>query len=234
MHSEHSFYMTDEETTKSDSSSDESQADGSTKKEEGASSGDGSSSKDEKIDYKVLLEETKEQLKKAEHKIIDLKRNKSASSKDDDGSDDDEDDDDSGTEDVLKLVDEKLNELKKGQVSDIIADTLAEMSDDPSEQELIALIYDKKLVKSGYSKQNILSDLETARLIANKGRIQKSSKELEAKKKSDQAKQSGNSGSGQRSHDDTSEAEIQLSRKDQEIMKRFGLTKEDVIKNSNR
>ena len=109
------------------------------------------------------------------------------------------------------------------------------MSDDPSERELIALIYDKKLVKSGYSKQNILSDLETARLIANKGRIQKSSKELEAKKKSDQGKQSGNSGSGQRSQDDASSGdEIQLSRKDQEIMKRFGLTKEDVIKNSNR
>jgi hypothetical protein len=226
--------MADEDTTKLDASSNENQADGFVKKEDGTGGGDSSSNVDEKVDYKALLAETKDQLKKAEYKIIDLKRNKNVSSTDDDDSDDDEDDD-GGKEDVLKLVDEKLNELKQGQVSDTIADTLADMTDDPSERELIALIYDKKLVKSGYSKQSILSDLETARLIANKGRIQKSSKELEAKKKSDQGKQSGNSGSGQRSQDDASSGdEIQLSRKDQEIMKRFGLTTEDIIKNSNR
>lgn len=226
--------MADVDTTKLDASSNENQADGFIKKEDGAGVGDSSSNVDEKVDYKVLLEETKEQLKKAEHKIIDLKRNKNVSSKDDDDSDDDGDDD-SDRDDVLKLVDEKLNELKQGQVSDTIADTLATMSDDPSERELIALIYEKKLVKSGYSKQNILSDLETARLIANKGRIQKSSKELEAKKKSDQGKHSTNSGSGQRSQDDSYQGdEIQLSRKDQEIMKRFNLTTEDIIKNSNR
>ena len=76
-----------------------------------------------------------------------------------------------------------IQELVKKEISRVMAksvieDGLRQLSGDPYEQKLIKYHYDNSIRQSGSSPEAILADLENAKLIANKGSILKTSREL--------------------------------------------------------
>lgn len=142
------------------------------------------------IDYKAEYEAAQKQLEQAEHVIVETKKeNKQlkATTTDPDGAQLDYVTADE-LKDTLKTemreeFEAKLAGLQK-TVSEVAVSTvdseLDKVSKNPDEQALIRLYYDKKIVKSGLTREAIAQDLQLAKVLANKKSIEKENSELKA------------------------------------------------------
>lgn len=138
------------------------------------------------VDYKKLYEETKandeakaEQLKKAEHTIVTLKKGKKRDDEADGGDPVDPVIDIEGIKN--QVVEEARKDLETTRyeiVSETVDNVIAGMSDNPDEQKLIKYVYEKKIVKSGTSRKDIMTDLTSAFVLANKDRFYTENEEL--------------------------------------------------------
>ena len=118
---------------------------------------------------------------------------------------------------IESKIEAKFASLKEDSVSDSIEDALEAVSSSESEKKLILHHY-KRLEKSGYSKTNILDDIEDAKLLANKKSIIKENSEL---RESLKARQSiGNAGLGANVKKNY-EPEVKLSGAEQGILDRM-------------
>jgi membrane-associated HD superfamily phosphohydrolase len=135
-------------------------------------------SKESEIDYAAELEKERKlrenevtARKKAEDKIVQLKRDSKKSEEQDD-------DDPYG---LNELVDERIaatvGNIKQQIVGDVIEEELDKISSNASEKELIKFHYDNTIRQSGSSRSNIIADLDKAKLLANHKRIEMESKE---------------------------------------------------------
>lgn len=85
-------------------------------------------------------------------------------------------------EPVETLVEKKFNALAEAQevrlASSFIDRKIKSLTDNTDEQKLIRFNYENKINKSGFTEEDISSDLEDAHFLANKPRFMKERKEL--------------------------------------------------------
>lgn len=81
-------------------------------------------------------------------------------------------------EDVLAKVEEKLTNIKQETVQTAVASILASMSSNSDERKLILHHFNNSIKRTGDSTENILSDLETARFLANRRKNEREITEL--------------------------------------------------------
>lgn len=144
----------------------------------------------EVIDYDKELEE----FEKAEHNRDGF--SKRVSKKVTKNDDEDEDDDDKDEDKTTKKVSQQISVLREELAQDYIDAQLEKLTSNPSEQRLIKLVYDSKIVKSGFGRAAILQDLEMAKAIANRRTILKTNKELAVALKSKKQPSGSGQGSG--------------------------------------
>jgi len=71
---------------------------------------------------------------------------------------------------VTDQVREGIAQAEKQRILDDVDEMLEDLSDNPSERELIREIYETRIKPSGFSKRALTKDLEMAKLLANKDR----------------------------------------------------------------
>lgn len=183
------------------------------------------------VDYKVELEKAKKaledketELKKAQFTIEKTKKDlKSNTTKDDEGVYEDED---TEIEDkATKIAEVTTEKVRQEMVKDVIEEEISKRAESPEHAELLRLYYDKKIVKSGFSRSAITSDLDNAALLVNKPKLEATLKELKQKAISNGTKNTGGAVSGQADKPDET---LELSDADRRIMQRFGLKESDI------
>lgn len=133
----------------------------------------------EQVDYKAELEKEKARVAQAEHTIVTLK--KEAKEK---GAPADVD-----IEALTESIREKLAEEQKAgleafkaeQSKGSLEEEVAKITSNKDEQELIKFHYEKSVMKSGFDRNSIASDLQNAYILANKPRLEKTMEELRQK-----------------------------------------------------
>ena len=181
----------------------------------------------DKVDYKAELEKTKEQLKKAEFAIEKAKKESKSNNTKDDDADIDRDIDAEIEERANKIAEATSNKVRQEMVQDTIDEEISKIAESSEHAELIKLYYDKRIVKSGFSKQAVLEDINSAALLVNKPKADAILRELKQKALSNATKGGAGAVSG---HVETAEDKIELSSADRRIMERFGLKEEDINK----
>lgn len=178
------------------------------------------------IDYKAELERVKALLEvkdnrliKAEHKIVELKKESDES--DEETSDDD---DPYGVQDIVKREVERITgSLKQEMLGDVVEEELNRLSDSPDEKELIKYHYNNRIKSSGVSRKAIQEDLRSAYLLANQSKFLKENEELKAALKSEATKSKGGTGSNQKPLKAEEKTEIKLSAADLAFCKKRGI-----------
>lgn len=174
------------------------------------------------VDYKSMLEVERERLRKAEDKIVKLKRE---TKKEEPATPEYvQEEPEVDESDIESLIQKKVAQLEDKMRSEIVSgevDTvLKEVSSNPDEQELIRLIYENKLQKSGYSRVAIMDDLVNAKIIANREAVLRQNQELRESLKSQLTRSSSpNSSSATRR---TTGPEPKLNDKERKLLERFG------------
>ena len=182
-------------------------------------------SKESEIDYAAELEKERKlregesvARKKAEDKIVQMKREKKTA--------DENDDDPYG---LNELVDERVSAtvgaIRSQILGDVIEDELDRLSSNSNERELIKFHYENTIRQSGSSRRNIVADLEKAKLLANHKRMEKESQEAinTAINKSGIATSAGSNQDKIRP-----EADLKLNPQELEILKRRGIDPKTV------
>lgn len=216
----------DEETSQDE---DEAQVDDESEEDEASSSEESEDKSEEpQIDYKAELAKVQDRLKKAEFKLYQK------SKKDKETHTEDEEDDDvsptpTSKEEIQKMLEKEREEYRMTLAQDAIELELEQYADNPDRQALIKYHYENTINRSGYSRADIKHDLELAEYIADKAkfetRISEVKKSIEAQKSS----QKGGNASGVQSQD---KKKVNLSEKDKALLRRHGLSEQDVINNS--
>jgi hypothetical protein len=176
----------------------------------------------DKVDYKAELEKAKDKISKAEFTIEKLKKeSKSNNTKDDDA--DEQEIEDKAT----RIAEATSQKVRQEMVQDVIAEEISNRAESPEHAELLKLYYDKRIVKSGFSREAIKEDLDIAAMLVNKPKLEATMKELKQKAISNGTKNTGGQVSAKA---DRPEDTIQLSDADRRIMQRFGLKESDINK----
>lgn len=178
------------------------------------------------IDYKAELERIKalvevkdNRLNKAEHKIVELKKELGESDEDDTS-----DDDPYGVQDIVKREVERItSSLKQDMVGDVIDEELNRLSDSQDERELIKYHYNNTIKSTGVSRKSIQEDLRSAYLLANQKKFLKENEELKAAIKSQATKSKGGNDSNQKPLKAEESKGIKLSAADIAFCKKRGI-----------
>lgn len=131
---------------------------------------------DGKPDYAALYREALAAKKRAEDKIVKMKKTSPKASGDDDESDEKEERYE--VPDIRGELEKAREQIRAEVVEGEVEDILSEISSDEDERKLIRHIYDNSLVKGGYTRAAIRDDLANAKLLANRDAIVRSNKEL--------------------------------------------------------
>lgn len=123
------------------------------------------------VDYKSEAEKYR---KIAEDRLGALQRMQKARNQKEETPDEPEED----SNDVLKLVDERLNRF---QSQAVLEDELARITDNPDERELVRLVYENDLKVSGATRDDVKSALRKALAIANLPKLEAQLREKTAK-----------------------------------------------------
>lgn len=136
---------------------------------------------EEEIDYKSEYERLQgelatknERIAKQDKKIIKLKQK------------DSEDAEEEPDNDIDKIVEEKVQKQMNNFVEDTIDDELSKISSNDDEKKLIKWFFENRIIKSGWSKKEIVGYLEDAKILANKGKTLSKAKIIAKKTKSDE------------------------------------------------
>ncbi len=128
----------------------------------------------EVIDYAAKLLEAEARLKRAEDKIVKLKKQPHS-----DESYGEESIDEDRVAKIVETQVAKIRDQVRGEmVESEVDDLLSEVSTNPDEQKLIKHIYENQLQKSGFSRGAIREDLLNAKVLANRDALIKSNREL--------------------------------------------------------
>jgi hypothetical protein len=127
------------------------------------------------IDHKAEAEKLRKQLDQAEHKIVELKKDKKPKA---DAGDDEGDDKGVRPDAVEQIVKSVTEQIRQDQSSDVVNEELSKLTKDPDELAHIKLIYESKIVKTGFTREQIAKDLADSFAIANAPRLQKNAEEI--------------------------------------------------------
>jgi len=160
------------ENTESDLGLDESKQEGEAEEE---------STEEETVDYKAKLEEEKLKTKKAEDKIVKMKREAKESPEED------EEEEPAPTVDPVEIqqavataVEAELTKFKADQTSDSESTIINSVSSNDDEAELIKYHLDNKIKRSGFTREDIIADVMLCKDIANRKQTASDLKELKA------------------------------------------------------
>ncbi len=195
-------------------------------KKDDSTASESQDAEESEIDYKAELERIKalvevkdNRLNKAEHKIVELKKELGESDEDDTS-----DDDPYGVQDIVKREVERItSSLKQEMLGDVVEEELNRLSDSPDEKELIKYHYNNRIKSSGVSRKAIQEDLRSAYLLANQSKFLKENEELKAALKSEATKSKGGTGSNQKPLKAEEKTEIKLSAADLAFCKKRGI-----------
>lgn len=176
-----------------------------------------------KVDYAAMLEaerakrqEAEDARKKAEEKIVKMKRDKKQDADEPTEPKKEDVDIEALLESRLsKLREELQTENKQGKIESIIQ----RVSTDPNEQELLRMTYNEKIQKSGFSDEAIMDDVLMAKMWVNRSSILKENHELAEALR---AKSTLSGGATTGSKPMAQEKEPELSDKDRKLLERFG------------
>jgi len=176
-------------------------------------------------DYRAELEKAKSSLEKAEHTIVKLKKNKN---QDQPEINLDEIKDELRAEvttqleqNVSRVLSAQLEEFRLEDRRNYIDDRIKELTPNSDKRELIRFLYDKRVVKSGLTKEAINDDLSLAESMADKSVSKKVEIENRELKESLVSKQSiSNTGYGH-SVKDTKTEKGKTTVKDIEIANKY-------------
>ena len=175
------------------------------------------------VDYKAEFEKAKKELGQAQHTIIKLKKDK---------------DESGGTVEVDSVEIEKIAEAKATetiekfkieQSGDAIESVLDSLTDNPDERALAKFHYENTIKRTGYSKTAIQNDLQSALLIANRPRLQKTIDEMKQSMISKKT-QAGGDSTGQdieKKFDDLSDEEKVFMKK---AVQKSGKKEEEIMR----
>jgi len=137
-------------------------------------------STDEDIDYKSELERLEgdialknQRIEKQDKKILKLKQREKQT------------DTDEEEQDIDSLVSKKVEEQMSNFVQDTINEEIASVASNEDEQKLIKWYLTHRIVKDGWSRQEIKEYVADAKTLANKGKARVTSKVIEKKTVSD-------------------------------------------------
>lgn len=137
-------------------------------------------------------------------------------------------------EPVEKLVEEKFNSLAEQHQTrlseSIISRKIKSLTDNPDEQRLIRFNYDNKINKSGFSEEEIESDLEDAHFLANKSRFMKERKELVESAVSKRTISTSGGGTNLDRPERTEDLSKKFAKHDWEFMKKRNWSDEQIRK----
>jgi len=195
-------------------------------KKDDSTASESQDAEESEIDYKAELERVKALLEvkdnrliKAEHKIVELKKESEESEEEPS-----DDNDPYGVQDIVKREVERItNSLKQELVGDVIDEELNRLSDSPDEKELIKYHYNNTIKSSGTNRKAIQEDLRSAYLLANQKKFLKENEELKAAIKSEASKSKGGTGSNQKPLKAEEKTEIKLSAADLAFCKKRGI-----------
>ena len=150
--------------------------------------GSGKEPENKPVDYAAELEKSKTKLEQAGFNIEKEKEKNKDLKKDLEKKDEEMDDK------INTAVDKRFDERRVEDKSDDIAKAIEASSDNEDERKLIKHHYNNSIKKSGFSAEQIKTDIETAKFLANRKTVVKENTEL---KETIKAKNSmSNSGQG--------------------------------------
>jgi len=135
----------------------------------------------EEVDYKAKLEVEKLKTKKAEDKIVKMKRDAK------EAPEEEEEEEPVQTVDPVEIqqavataVEAELSKFKADQTSDSESSIIDSVSSNTDEAELIKYHLDNKIKRSGYTREDIIADVMLCKDIANRKQNASDMKELKA------------------------------------------------------
>jgi len=194
-------------------------------KEDSPTASEDTNADESEIDYKAELERIKNakevlenRLNKAEHKIVELKKESQ------DEGDDVYSDDPYGVQEIVKREVEKItHSLREDIVGDVIEEELNSLAKSADEKELIKYHYQNSIRPSGTNRVSIKEDLRSAYLLANQKRFLKENEELKIALKAQVTKSKGDTSSNQKPLKAEEKNTIKLSAADLAFCKKRGI-----------
>lgn len=138
------------------------------------------------IDYKAEAEALKIQLKKAEHAIVDAKKDPSVNI---------EEITNAIKEEVRAEFKKELDTMSSGFAKDIFEAELERTTPNPDERELIKIHYENTIRKTGFDRASIVRDIANAKSLANSKKNENTVKEIQQTTISKNTTSAGNSSS---------------------------------------
>lgn len=181
--------------------------------------------KEPAVDWKAEKAALETQLKQAEHTIITLKKKPK-----EDGAPqiDVEELKEEMRLEAERLAEEKLQNFKEEQAQADVSEVLSSLITDPDKREVVRLIYEKRIQKSGLTRSQILEDIRAAELLADKPRIEKKLEEIKAAQISKDS-MSGGQATGQDTPPTTTDLSAEEEATVKSMSQRRGIS-EDVVR----
>lgn len=178
-------------------------------------------------DWKLEKEKLEKRLEQAEHTIITLKK------KPKEEAPAPEIDLDAVREEAraeaMAAAEEKIREFQLEQTKNTVESTLAQLVTDPDKRDVVRLIYDKRINKSGLSAADIQEDIRAAIALADAPVMEKRMKEIAAARGSQETRSNGNAPSADTSPNASGLTESE-EQQVQSMAKRHGKSVDDVRK----
>lgn len=178
-------------------------------------------------DWKLEKEKLEKRLEQAEHTIITLKKKpkEEASAP--------EIDLDAVREEAraeaMAAAEEKIREFQLEQTKNTVESTLAQLVTDPDKRDVVRLIYDKRINKTGLSVSDIQEDIRAAIALADAPVMEKRMKEIAAARGSQETRSGGSAPSADTSPNASGLTESE-EQQVQSMAKRHGKSADDVRK----
>ncbi len=146
---------------------------------------------------------------------------------------DDTDDEPTVGELVKQEIARGMEEIKSNLAKASVSSILSQMTTDQGEKNLIKYYYDNRIVKSGVDEEAIRRDLEDARAMANKHKLNSAVEEIKIAKENKQQMSNNSSGSSNSGN----EKETRFFSKEQEehlrqVARQIGVDPEKFIEES--
>lgn len=178
---------------------------------------------DDQIDYQALYNEEMERRKRAE-KAIEKSKKKAKTEEEDSYLEEPDDIEDR----ISNVLDQKLSSFRQDMMTNTVEDVLDSMSSNDAEKKLIRFHYDNTINKTGYTKGDILNDMQIAKAIANRKKIEKDQKEARLSKQNSESYSNNSQGSNLSKA--TPQEDVKLSAQEEQIFQRFNFRRQNAGK----
>lgn len=123
---------------------------------------------------------------------------------------------------VSRLAYEQQQQFEANKEREHIDTTLRQLSESEGEMDLIKYHYDNSIKHSGYSKQSINNDLQTAKLLANRSRLMDENEELRLALQSKATLNDKPQFGGAKTFQPSSNSKVKVTKTEKKLLERYG------------